>query len=302
MIVRPRPNWLRMLFVRRGSLLPRILPQLLFTTAIAGLVVLFHGQLLHHKITLTAVPFSLVGVALAIFLGFRNSASYDRYWEARKLWGRLLTDGRSAARLAIAWTSVETARPFVRGVAGFVHALRHQLRQRDGSADLHRLLPPELVARLAGQRYPAMTILLWLSGWVRARLDAGEIDANQAVQIEQALTGLNDAFGGCERIAATPLPFTYSVILHRTVYLYCMMLPFGLLDSIGIMTPVMVAFVAYTFFAIESLGDEIEEPFGTQPNDLPLDALAINIEASVRELLGDTDLPERPQPADYLLT
>ena len=96
MIVRPRPNWLRMLFVWRGSILNKILPQLCFTTALSIGVVIFHGELLDWKVTLTAVPFSLVGVALAIFLGFRNSASYDRYWEARKLWGKLLTDSRNA--------------------------------------------------------------------------------------------------------------------------------------------------------------------------------------------------------------
>ena len=291
-----------MLFVRRGSLLPRILPQLLFTTAIAILVVNFHGELLHRKITLTAVPFSLVGVALAIFLGFRNSASYDRYWEARKLWGRLLTDSRTVTRQALTYTSPEVARPFVLGVAGFVHAVRYQLRNQSGWDDLHHLLPAELLAELPQRRCPPVMILLWLSRWIRLRLDAGELSPILVAQLDQSLTGLNDAMGGCERIASTPLPFTYSVILHRTVYLYCMMLPFGLLDSIGIMTPIMVAFVAYTFFAIEALGDEIEEPFGTMPNDLPIDAMAVNIEITVREMLGDTDLPARLQPINYLLT
>jgi putative membrane protein len=291
-----------MLFVRRGSLLPRILPQMLFTTAIAILVVIFHGELLHRKITLTAVPFSLVGVALAIFLGFRNSASYDRYWEARKLWGKLLTDSRTLSRQALTYSSAEVARPFVLGIAAFVHSVRYQLRNQDGWDDLRRLLPADILASLPQRRFPPVMIIFWLSGWIRQRLDAGEMTPMLAVHLDQTLTGLSDAMGGCERIAYTPLPFTYSVILHRTVYLYCMMLPFGLLDSIGIMTPLMVAFVAYTFFAIEALGDEIEEPFGTMPNDLALDAMAINIEISVREMLGDTDLPARPQPINYLLT
>jgi len=122
------------------------------------------------------------------------------------------------------------------------------------------------------------------------------------VELDRSLSGLNDALGGCERIAYTPLPFTYSVILHRTVYLYCMMLPFGLLDAIGIMTPLMVTFVAYTFFAIEALSDEIEEPFGTMPNDLALDAMAVNVESALLEMLGDRELPEPRKPVDYLLS
>ena len=87
MILRPRPHWLHLLFVRRGSLLQRIVSQQLFIFSISVLVVVFHGQLFHWKVTLTSGPFSLMGVALAIFLGFRINASYDRYWEARKLWG-----------------------------------------------------------------------------------------------------------------------------------------------------------------------------------------------------------------------
>jgi len=291
-----------MLFVVRGSILHRIAPQLLCILVLSLLVVVFHGQLLHYKITLTAVPFSLVGVALAIFLGFRNSASYDRYWEARKFWGRLLTDARSAARLAVTLTDVPTARPFVLGLAAFVHAARHQFRGHRGEEDLFRLLPSAVAEDALSRRFPAIAILLWLSHWVREQRDAGAIDSVLAVQIDQSLTGLNDAYGGCERIAYTPLPFTYSVILHRTVYIYCLMLPFGLLDSIGVMTPLMVTFVAYTFFAIEALGDEIEEPFGTSPNDLALDAMTFNIEASVRELLGDRDLPAPRKPIDCVLT
>lgn len=301
MIVRPRPNWLRMLFVWRGSILKRIAPQLLCVIALAILVVRFHGQLLSWKVTLTAVPFSLVGVALAIFLGFRNSASYDRYWEARKLWGRLLTDSRSASRQALSFCTAD-ARPFVLGVAGFVHAVRLQLRESNDLSVLRPLLAPELLERLPAQRSTPSLILLWLADWLRQRREAGELPPLLAVELDRSLNGLNEAHGGCERIASTPLPFTYSVILHRTVYLYCLMLPFGLLDSIGLMTPLMVGFVAYTFFAIEALSDEIEEPFGITPNDLALDAMSLAIEGQLREMLGDAKLPAPAQPVNFVLS
>lgn len=300
MIIRPRPNWLRMLFVWRGSILKNILPQLCFTTALSIAVVIFHGELLDWKVTLTAVPFSLVGVALAIFLGFRNSASYDRYWEARKLWGKLLTDSRNTARQCTAFMSGDH-RPFVKGVSAFVHAARHQLRGSDPSADFARLLPPEVLENLKGRRTPSLHIMQWLAELVRQDVASGKLSPILAAQVDHSLSGLNDALGGCERIANTPLPFTYSVILHRTVYLYCLMLPFGLLDSIGIMTPLMVTFVAYTFFAIEALSDEIEEPFGTQPNDLALEAMSVTIESHLLEMLGDRDLPTPRKPENYLL-
>ncbi len=298
-----------MLLVWRGSILKQIAPQLCFVAVISGVVVAFHGELLHHKITLTAVPFSLVGVALAIFLGFRNSASYDRWWEARKLWGRFLIDGRTLTRQALscvegAARDPNAVRPFVHGVAAFVHAARHRLRGTDPRPDMERLLPREVVEATLAQGGAATShLLLWLAQWVREQREAGRLDPLLAVEMDRSLTGLNEAWGGCERIAATPLPFTYSVILHRTVYIYCMMLPFGLLDAIGVMTPLMVTFVAYTFFSIEALGDEIEEPFGTAPNDLPLQALAVGIERAMREMLGDAeeDLPPKPLPQDFIL-
>ena len=98
MVVRPRQHWLRMLFIWRGSVLPRILPQLATVTGIALLVTVLHGELFRLKVPLTFVPFTLIGVALAVFLGFRNSTSYDRYWEGRKLWGSVLGESRTLAR------------------------------------------------------------------------------------------------------------------------------------------------------------------------------------------------------------
>jgi len=304
MIVRPRPNWLRMLFVVRGSVLPAILPQLLGTTAVAILVTVLHGRLFAWKIPLNFVPFSLIGLTLAIFLGFRNGTSYARYWEARTLWGSLLNEARTLVRQAL--TLPETAADAdVLGarLIAFVHALRHQLRGSDPAADLRRLLPPQDCARLQPARYKPAMLLLMAGEWVRDRLHSQQLPPALAQAMEVPLGRLTEALGGCERIAGTPIPFTYSVIIHRTIYLYCVLLPFGLVDSIGPMTPVIVAFIAYTFFALEALGEEIEDPFGTSPNDLALDAMSAGIEASLREMMGE-QLPPAPAPVpgDYIQT
>jgi ion channel-forming bestrophin family protein len=304
MILRPRLHWLRMLFVWRGSVLRRILPQLLFTTALAALAAFTRGRLVGHKLNLTATPFTLMGVALAVFLGFRNSASYDRYWEARKLWGALIIDGRSYVRQVVTLTrgTPDEKRRLVRLGVAFVHALRHQLRGTDPSSDLARLLNVEDHARIQAAQYPpAMALLMMGEGLTVAR-ESGALEPVLVPAFEQTLSGFSQILGGCERIAGTPIPFTYSVILHRTVYCYCMLLPFGLVDAIGLMTPLMVAFISYTFFALEALSDEIEEPFGTMPNDLALEAMAFNIEATMRESAGDGPWPELPKmDADFVL-
>lgn len=314
MIIRPRPNWLRMLFLLRGSVLPAIAPQLALTTGFAVLVTLLHGRLFSLKIPLTFVPFSLIGLTLAIFLGFRNNTSYARYWEARGLWGSLLNASRTLARQACTLSdgvdgadgadgeeAAARARPFVYRLAAFAHALRHQLRGSAPGQDMARLLSPEDCARVAQARFQPAVLLLMAGEWLRDMRRQGRLDPVLAAAMERPLERLTEVLGGCERIAGTPIPFTYAVILHRTTYLYCLLLPFGLLDSIGPTTPLIVAFIAYTFFALEALAAQLEEPFGTAPNDLALEAISLTIEATLRETLGERDLPAPPVAVDFVL-
>lgn len=303
MIIRPRPHWLAILFARRGSVLPSILPQLGLVTALATIITASHGMVLGWKTPLTPMPFTLVGIALAIFLGFRNSASYDRYWEARKLWGQGLNECRTLTRQALSLMDGQVdVRPFVYGQIAFIHALRGYLRRVPVERELAALLPAELLARMREAHYPPTLILVWLGQWLHEQRRAGHLQAVLAAKMEDALSGLNQVQGGCERIVSSPIPFAYTVILYRTVGVYCLLLPFGLVDTLGWMTPLVTAFVSYTFFAQETLLSEIEEPFGNAENDLPLDALSITIERTLREMLGEATLPDMPAAKDFVLT
>jgi putative membrane protein len=303
MIIRPRPHWLAILFARRGSVLPSILPQLGLVTALAMAITASHGVVFGWKTPLTPMPFTLVGIALAIFLGFRNSASYDRYWEARKLWGQGLNECRTLTRQALSLMDGQVdVRPFVYGQIAFIHALRGYLRRVSVERELAALLPAELLARLRDAHYPPTLILVWLGQWLHEQRRAGHLQPVLAAKMEDALSGLNQVQGGCERIVSSPIPFAYTVILYRTVGVYCLLLPFGLVDTLGWMTPLVTAFVSYTFFAQETLLSEIEEPFGNAENDLPLDALSITIERTLREMLGEATLPDMPAAKDFVLT
>jgi putative membrane protein len=305
MIVRRDARGLRLLFALRGSILPRIWPRVAFVTLLSCCVVVAHGSILGRKIAMTPVPFSLVGLALAIFLGFRNSASYDRYWEGRKLWGELLNVSRSFARQTLSLVAGDGARELqadmVHRLIGFVHALRHQLRETSPFDELRPLLPADELEE-AGRLPSICTFLLQrLAADLRQCQERGFISPWLVAQLDQSLSRLADILGGCERIRGTPLPFTYSVLLHRTVFLFCLLLPFGLVDSIGYMTPVMIAFIAYTFFGLDAVGDELEEPFGLAANDLPLHAMDRFIEINLRQMLGERDLPPPIEATDYNL-
>lgn len=302
MIVRPNLHWLRMLFVLRGSVLPKIAPQLMAATAFAVLVTWLHGFILSWKVSLNFVPFSLIGLTLAIFLGFRNSTSYARYWEARTLWGTVLNGSRTLVRQALTLSSDPQATSvLVNRLCAFPHAMKHQLRRTNARTDLEKFLPPADCERVLKAAFPANMTLLLVGEWLGDRVRAGNIQPVMETSFERPLEVLTGAIGGCERIASTPIPFTYSVIIHRSIYLYCFWLPFGLLDAIGMMTPVIVCIIAYTFFALEALGAEIEDPFGTAPNDLALNSMAHMIETSLLEMVNEKPRTTKPEVKDFVL-
>jgi putative membrane protein len=302
MIIKEKRNWFRMLFVWHGSVLPEILPRLIALLLLSSLIVYLRGQLFEYKIPLNPTPFTLIGLALAIFLGFRNNASYDRFWEGRKLWGALLIDSRSLTRQAITLTNLpahsEPVRYFTRLLIAFTYALKHQLRRTDATPDLQRLLPPDLAQAVQKVKFKPIRLLQEMGLWVQQLKQEGQIDSITQVAIDQNLNQLSSIVGGCERIASTPIPYTYSVLLHRTVYMYCFLLPFGLVDSIGWMTPIMTVFVGYTFIALDAIVTEIEEPFGEEPNDLALNTISQTIETSLLEIIGQDApvFPKRKKP------
>ena len=313
MIVRDRPSGIRLFLIVRGSVLPRIRLTLLVNILVATMVTFSHGELFKLKITLTTIPFTLIGLPLAIFLGFRNTTAYDRYWEGRKLWGNLLHKCRSLSRQCQSLIRLQEAATADQGLSdvrvrmiyraiAYAHALRLQLRGASDPDQLKGLLAePEW--KLAQQASNQPDFLLQQMGrdlgWC---LQEGHIEAPLAVSIDATLSEMAGNAAACERIRSTPIPFSYTLLLHRTAYLYCFLLPFGLVDSLGFMTPFVVAIVAYTFFGRDALGDEIEEPFGLADNDLPLDAICRTIEINLRESLGELGIAP-PLPAkDYCLT
>jgi putative membrane protein len=306
MIVRPKVNWLRMLFVWNGSVLQSIIPQLLFMLMVGLLALATGGRIFGEKVPLDTAPFTLIGVSLAIFLAFRNNASYDRYWEARKLWGHLLVAARSLTSQVICYVPQHSPGfqrdLFVGRVIALIYALKHQLRKTDPSADLARYLQPEEVSALRSKHFKPVALLNRLRETLGGLQRQKVISGNSLWLCDQQLNELSVMIGSCERIANTPIPFAYGVLLHRTVYAYCILLPFGLVDSIGITTPLISVFVSYTLIALEAIASEIAEPFGTEPNNLALDALTRAIERSLLELNGQAVPDETPACQRFQLT
>ena len=288
-----QPSVFNLLFSWRGTILPKILPPLgvvmLISTIIGGLSYIGY----FHFPELPLVGFTLIGVVLSIFLGFKNSACYDRWWEARKLWGLLIATARHFDRDCRILSQARRER-VIQHVIVFANVLRDRLRHQTAN-------PTELI-QTSGMSQQAITQLyqqanapqytLSLIQWeLMQALKEGEISDIIYTQMNQYVTELSLVLTGCDRIATTPLPFAYSVLLNRTVYFFCFMLPCSLGSTLGLATPLLVGILAYTFLGLDALSSEIEEPFGTQSNDLPLDAMVRTIEI---ELLGTLGKPTPP--------
>ena len=309
MIVRPRPGLLRLFFILRGSVLQRIFPQVLVVMALSTVVVLAHRTDPGRIPSFDGAPFALLGIALSVFLGFSNNACYDRWWEARKAWGQLVAMARDLVRQTLILehrvpAAAAGRRRLVDLAIAFPHALVVHLREGASPVDLGRVLPAGMEREaLPGvpDKFLPDRILRGMGAVLATLRSAGHLSDMEFVMIDGVLGRMTETLTACERIKTTPVPFGYALLLHRTAYLFCFLLPFGFADVLGWGTPLAAALVAYTFFGLDALGGELEEPFGTLPNDLPIAALATAIEIILREGMGERDLPVALEPVDFML-
>ena len=298
MIVRPQQHWFIRLFVWHGSVLQKIYSRLLLNVALSISVIFFLPWYETLGIKLTIAPFSILGVAIAIFLGFRNSVCYARFNEARTLWGQLAITQRSFLRetKSLLGENRSQIRSFVNLQIAFCHALKLTLRKRPVEETLKKFLTAEELQWVMKSHTPCNRILLLMGEWLADKRKQGLISDVVWSSLNHHLNDLSAVSGGCERIANTPLPFAYTLILHRTVYLFCIMLPFALVTDLHYMTPFLSVFVSYTFISLDTLAEELEEPFGTEDNDLSLDAICNTIERDLQDMDEREELPEKLRP------
>ena len=305
MIVRPRPRLWELFGIWRLSVISRIAPQIGLVVAVACAVAVAWRLWPYLFRNFSVAPFTLLGIALSIFLGFRNNACYDRWWEARRQLGGLIGEVRSLARLTLTLPCNISSgdRPrrerCVRRIVAWEYALMAHLRgvpmpPQVGLYAVDLTLPPNL-------RDTPEWLLGQLASDYAAMLADHEFGEPIYQTLDLRLTSMSLVQVACERIRSTPTPFAYTLLLHRTAYAFCLFLPFGLVGTMGYATPIFSALVAYAFFGLDALGDEMEEPFGDWPNALPLSAMARTMEISLLEALGDPNPPPPLQPIDHIL-
>ncbi len=301
MIVREHPSTLKLFFVMQGSVVPKIIGRIIMIALLTIVVVLLD----RHVVTLPHISIGamgIFGVALSLFLGFRNNAAYDRWWEARKLWGTMIADVRNLGRHMCVFVEKDADREQILSCAvAFAHLHRGFLRGVDVKADILGWIGKEQTDAMVTKTNPADAALRSMADKIGTLTKADAISGFGQMTLSQTLSSMALAQAGCERIFTTPLPFVYSLLVRRTTYIYCWLLPFALIETTGWLAPLFAAVVAYVFFGLQAVTNELEHPFRNVQNGLPLDAMCRTIEISVSEALNRRP-PEALTAKDHVLS
>lgn len=261
------------------------------------------------------IPLALYGSAIGIIVGFRNNSAYGRWWEARGLWGQIVNNSRSLARQVVSTMHVPehdgtgSGHDAVRAMQvrlvhyqiAYVQALRQQLRGLSPWEEVERVLPGEDLSRLRGSKNVPLSLQQAMGQMLRGAKLSGWMDALEWQAMDRNLDDLADAQGGTERIKNTPMPKQYDFFPMLFVQIYCLLLPIGMVENLGWFTPLGSTLVGFMFLALDKIGRDLEDPFDNTIFDVPLTAITTTIEINLRQLLGETELPEPETPVRGVL-
>ncbi|RYG35950.1 hypothetical protein EON81_11215 [bacterium] len=276
-------------------------PQLASVVGLSGAVVWLVERNGQTWISLPGLPLTVITASLGIFLGFRNNSAYDRWWEARTLWGAMINESRTLVRRAATFCDEELAQSAARHVAGFAHSARRQLRNENPAGELNRIFGEEAGLRFAHRRSPAIAILEDFARECRVAFKEGRLGENRFVAIEDSLSRLTDCLGGCERIKNTPMIRLYDDIPQAMVYIVMILLPFALVKDLHWFTPPAALLVSFLFLSLDMIGRTVEAPFASTINDVPITSLATVIEADAFAATGAAPVPEPVSAEDGYL-
>lgn len=281
-------SFFRVVTQLHGSVVPLLVPRIALCVLLGGAAAWgYHG----YGLKLPPIAHTLLGVALGLLLVFRTNASYDRFWEGRKLFGSIVNRSRDIVRQAailIEGDGEEVAasrREIRRYVLMYFGLLRQYLRAERNLDEVGVELSAEERAALEPAAVRPNLAVLWLTEEIQKNVRAGRLTEQRLQVMDANVTSFLDNWGGCERIMRTPVPFAYAQHIKSFLTLFCLTAPWAMVEAMKWYTPIAAGVLAYGMFGIDEIGVEIEDPFGDDPNDLPIDAIGKRIEADTALIL-----------------
>jgi ion channel-forming bestrophin family protein len=282
-------EWFQVALRLQGSVIPSVLPR----TLICGVFGLF-VSMLHHfgfAVSWPTLGTLIPNLVLGLLLVFRTNTAYDRFWEGRKFWGSLNNSIRNLARQI--WVCIDERDPedretkiaAMRSLVAFAIATKLHLRSEQINNEVEDLLSPQRYEKLKTMNNPPLEIAFWIGDYMQQQYERNRLNIYQLNAMQQLLNDLVDCLGGCERILRTPMPLAYAIHLKQLLLLYCLSLPFQMVKDFGWATGVIVSLVSFTLLGIEAIGLEIENPFGHDANDLPLNTICDNMRRNMEDII-----------------
>ncbi|RZK91170.1 MAG: hypothetical protein EOO98_06660 [Pedobacter sp.] len=282
----------------------KIKKELLFVIAYSvGIVILYQNFHVTRISIPVAVP-ALLGTIISLLLAFRSNQAYDRWWEARTLWGAIVNDSRSISRQILSFVEnpygqdeIEAFKErFIKRQIAWCYALSQSLRGFNPRKGLEEYLVPEEIAFIK-KRKNVTASLLELHGMdLKKALQEGWINKYQQIEIDRIICGLCNHMGGSERIKNTVFPVTYSKYINMSIHLFIVLLPFGLIEYFGYMEIPLVVAIAAFFLLVEKMAVHLQDPFENKPTDTPTTTICRTIERDLCQMLDDNKIYEdKPQ-------
>jgi ion channel-forming bestrophin family protein len=278
----------------------------IYTIIIAALYNTFH-------VTRISIPISvpmILGTVISLLLGFRSNQAYDRWWEARVIWGAIVNDSRTLARQVLTfvdndYNSIEVQQfrqRFIRRQMAWSFTLARSLRKEKPLTGMKAYLVEDEIKTIGAYSNVPAAVLELHGRDIKYALDMGWINTFQQVELDRTLTRLCDHMGKCERIKNTVFPATYSLYIHFAMNLFIMMLPFSLIEYFGFLEIPVVIAIAASFMLIEKMAIHLQDPFENKPTDTPMTAISRNIEKDLKQMLADYSIREESTTGEPVQT
>ncbi|MBF8779529.1 effector protein [Pseudomonas fulva] len=252
----------------------------------------------NSKFSLPLIPLTLLGSSLVVLVSFRNSSAYNRWWEARTLWGALVNSSRSFARQALTLIDdpAEGRNPIkatlLRRHVAYVNCLAAHLKGETCPSELIAFITPDEFERRNGSNNFANDILSGSAALLAKEYQAGRLDSIRLARLESTLVDLSNAQGGMERIANTPLPYPYVYFPRLFISLFCLIVPIGLVESLGWFTPLASTVVGFMLLAIERIGTDLQSPFRFSEHQIQMDTICETIERNLESMQREAQCGE----------
>lgn len=287
-------GWFQLFIRLESSVIPVIFPWVFFCGLYGFLIsLLYHFgfpiAFEENRVFTNAVLSFNVG--LTLLLVFRTNTAHERFWEGRKLWGGVINTVRNLAQgihIVVKEKSFN-ARPekeaILRLLIAFPVTMKLHLRSEPLDHQVASLMSETQFLKLKTAHHPPLQIAFWIRDYLQHQYETNCLSVYQTTVLHELVDELVNILGGCERILKTPLPLIYAIKLRQLVIIYCLILPFELVSSLNWWVGMIIAFASFVLLSIEQIGSEIEEPFGHDPNDLPLDAICNTMLHNIEELI-----------------